>query len=163
MACPHVAGVAGLVWSRFPSCSNAQIRNVLIQSAKHVGDKEGCTQGYGWGLVDAQAAFEMLETEGCDAGGSASQDPIGGCPQHPSYDKNDNPYRDYCPSAPVNDDLLWWETLLIVVAVLAVVYLISGCIKAMFSGKKKEGQEGGVAEEPEMPKEEKKPDQDETP
>lgn len=33
MATPHVAGVAALLWSHFPLCSNNQIRNALIHTA----------------------------------------------------------------------------------------------------------------------------------
>ncbi len=32
-ACPHVAGVAALLWTHFPQCTNNQIRNAMIRSA----------------------------------------------------------------------------------------------------------------------------------
>merc|ERR1719323_1016700 len=34
MACPHAAGVAALVWSHFPECTNHQIRMALLESAR---------------------------------------------------------------------------------------------------------------------------------
>jgi len=84
MACPHVAGVAALVWSNFPECKNYQIRNVLLRSALALGDSE-CDTDTGYGLVDALAAYEMLTTVGCTAGGPLLDKPsdsaFGGCAQ----------------------------------------------------------------------------------
>jgi len=37
MACPHVSGVAALVWSRFPELTNVELRNVLTASAEDLG------------------------------------------------------------------------------------------------------------------------------
>lgn len=68
MACPHVAGVAALLWYHFPDCSNNQIRNVMIYSSKDK-DAVGWDPQYGWGIVDAKAAYDMLAAEGCEAGG----------------------------------------------------------------------------------------------
>ena len=83
MATPHVAGVAALVWSHFPECTNNQIRNVLLRTA--LGD-EGCDQYYGYGIVQAKRAYDLLASEGCEAGGSSSGNPsdlaIGGCSQY---------------------------------------------------------------------------------
>jgi serine protease len=102
MACPHVAGVAAEVWARFPDCTNAQIRNVLLRSAKPIGEEEGCNRGYGWGLVQAKAAYDLLASEGCEAGGDASSSPseqaVGGCKQNPDYVASDNPNKDKCVS-----------------------------------------------------------------
>merc|ERR1719323_454820 len=67
-ACPHVAGVAALVWSHFPNCSNNQIRNVLLKSADDHGDP-GWDSKYGHGVVNAKAAFDLLSADGCEAGG----------------------------------------------------------------------------------------------
>ena len=39
MATPHVSGVAALVWSYFPACSAAQIRDSLDKSAQDLGDR----------------------------------------------------------------------------------------------------------------------------
>lgn len=91
MACPHVAGVAAEVWSHFPDCTNNQIRNVLIKSAMDLGDN-GYDVFYGYGLVQAKAAYDLLKAEGCEAGGPV-QDPLtagsfGGCEQDPNQAKD---------------------------------------------------------------------------
>jgi serine protease len=64
MATPHVSGVAALVWSHFPDCSAAAIRNALTRSAQDLGDA-GRDWSYGFGLVQAVAAFDYLATHGC--------------------------------------------------------------------------------------------------
>merc|ERR1719343_715452 len=88
MACPHVAGVAALVWSHFPNCTNNQIRNVLIKSAQDAG-ASGCDEDYGHGIVKAKAAYDLLTEEGCEAGGPStptlSDGAVGGCEQDPNY------------------------------------------------------------------------------
>lgn len=63
-AAPHVSGVAALVWSHFPSCSNSRIREALSASALDLGP-EGYDQTYGNGLVQAQNAMNWLESHGC--------------------------------------------------------------------------------------------------
>ena len=52
-ATPHVAGVAALLWSHFPDCTNNQIRNAMIHSAaKQATDPPtyaaGWNKFYGW-------------------------------------------------------------------------------------------------------------------
>ncbi|WKE64842.1 S8 family serine peptidase [Gallaecimonas kandeliae] len=69
MATPHVAGVAALVWSYFPSCSATQIRSALDATAKDLGTA-GRDNYYGYGLVQAQDAVDYLNANGCDGGGS---------------------------------------------------------------------------------------------
>ncbi len=64
MASPHVAGVAALVWSHFPQCSNFDIRNALKASAEDTGDA-GYDYAHGAGLVQAQAAYDYLMDNGC--------------------------------------------------------------------------------------------------
>jgi subtilisin family serine protease len=64
MATPHVAGVAALVWSYFPSCNGEQIRATLRQSAQDLGDA-GRDDKYGYGLVQAKAAYDRIRTKGC--------------------------------------------------------------------------------------------------
>ena len=87
MACPHVAGVAALVWSYFPDCENSQIRNVLLKSAdRSMNEDDVCDIEYGHGIVNAKAAYELLSAEGCDAGGTAhggsqAAYSFGGCEQ----------------------------------------------------------------------------------
>jgi subtilisin family serine protease len=86
MATPHVAGVAALVWSHFPRCSNNQIRNVLIKTSMDRG-LTGCDEYYGHGIVQAKAAYDLLNTTGCTAGGvdpsPLSNGATGGCEQYP--------------------------------------------------------------------------------
>ena len=60
MATPHVAGVAALIWSRFPDRSAAQVRNALIASAEDLG-VAGRDTSFGYGLVQAKAALARLE------------------------------------------------------------------------------------------------------
>lgn len=59
MACPHVAGVAALVWSSFPEKSAREIRQALQASAKDLGTS-GKDNSYGYGLVDAERAYTYL-------------------------------------------------------------------------------------------------------
>jgi len=81
MATPHVAGVAARIWSLFPTCTNEQIRNVLLITASDRGDA-GCDDTYGFGIVNAKAAYHLLLQDGCDAGGNTTV-PVGGCLQKP--------------------------------------------------------------------------------
>jgi subtilisin family serine protease len=64
MATPHVAGVAGLVWSYFPSCTGAQMRNSLNKSALDLGPAGKDTK-FGFGLVQAKAAYDRIKAYGC--------------------------------------------------------------------------------------------------
>lgn len=84
MAVPYLAGVATLIWSYFPACSNDQIRNVLLLSAKRMAPS-GCNRQVGFGLVQANAAFSLLDEYGCKAGGESmipkSRGAVGGCKQ----------------------------------------------------------------------------------
>jgi subtilisin family serine protease len=61
MACPHVAGVAALVWSHFPYLSAVEIRDVLKKSAEDLGSV-GKDPEYGYGLVRAKEAFDLLNS-----------------------------------------------------------------------------------------------------
>lgn len=63
-AAPHVSGVASLVWSHFPNCSSTRIREALTESALDLG-VQGRDDTFGNGLVQAQAAMNWLETNGC--------------------------------------------------------------------------------------------------
>ncbi|MCR2044634.1 S8 family peptidase [Anaerosalibacter massiliensis] len=49
MACPHVCGVAALVWSSNPKLTNKQVRQRLVDTAKDLGNENH----YGAGLVQA--------------------------------------------------------------------------------------------------------------
>ena len=82
-AVPHVSGIAMKLWSHYPSCSNRQMRNVLLRSSMDRGST-GCDEYYGYGIVQAKVAFDLLSTKGCDAGGlSDTAAAIGGCNQLP--------------------------------------------------------------------------------
>lgn len=66
MATPHVSGVAALVWSNYPSCTNAQVRKAMAKSAKD-GGTEGRDNHYGYGIVKAKAMYDLFAI-GCDVG-----------------------------------------------------------------------------------------------
>ena len=74
MASPHVAGVAALVWSHFPSCTASQIRNALNTTALDLGTP-GRNNQYGYGLVQAKDAYDWINANGCDGSGGGSPDP----------------------------------------------------------------------------------------
>lgn len=65
MATPHVSAVAALVWSYFPSCSVSQIRSTLDKTALDLG-APGRDPYFGYGLVQAKAAYDRLHDLGCD-------------------------------------------------------------------------------------------------
>jgi serine protease len=67
MAAPHVSGVAALVWSNFPNCTAAQIRNILTSTAMDLGTA-GRDDTYGFGLVQAKAAIDEISENGCGTG-----------------------------------------------------------------------------------------------
>jgi len=66
MATPHVAGVAGLVWSYNRECKASQIRRILLASSLPLGTG-GCDEYYGRGLVQAKDAIMLLQEGGCGA------------------------------------------------------------------------------------------------
>lgn len=74
MATPHVSAVAALVWSYHPSCTAAEIRDVLGQTAQDL-DVAGRDNKTGFGLVKTQAAIDALDANGCD--GSSNPPPTG--------------------------------------------------------------------------------------
>jgi subtilisin family serine protease len=61
MATPHVTAVAALVWSQQPSLPAAEVRRLLESTAKDLGEP-GRDSRYGYGLVQAKAALDMLKT-----------------------------------------------------------------------------------------------------
>ena len=64
MATPHVSAVAALVWSYFPTCTAAQLRTSLDNSALDLG-AAGRDVKYGYGLVQAKAAYDRIKSLGC--------------------------------------------------------------------------------------------------
>jgi len=59
MATPHVAGVAGLVWSANPEFDNVHIEYILKNTASDLGEP-GYDEIYGNGLVDAMEAVSFV-------------------------------------------------------------------------------------------------------
>ena len=75
MATPHVSGVAALVWSHYPQCSNVQIRNALNKTAVDKGSA-GRDVNFGFGIINAKAAYDYLAA-GCNGGGTGqNQAPV---------------------------------------------------------------------------------------
>jgi subtilisin family serine protease len=62
MACPHVAGVAALVWSRFPSKSRDWVRLWLRSTSDDLG-AHGFDVYYGYGRVNARRAVEYATAQ----------------------------------------------------------------------------------------------------
>ncbi len=56
MACPHVSGVAALLFSRYPGMSNIEVRERMTETADDLGSP-GKDARYGYGLVNAFAAL----------------------------------------------------------------------------------------------------------
>jgi serine protease len=59
MATPHVSAVAALAWSAKTTATNAEIRQVLRDTAQDLG-AAGRDDYYGYGLVQAKAAIDAL-------------------------------------------------------------------------------------------------------
>lgn len=57
MACGFAGGVAGLVWSRFPSLMNEQVRQILRNTARG----QGWNPMLGWGILDAGKAVSLKD------------------------------------------------------------------------------------------------------
>jgi subtilisin len=60
MACPHVAGTAALVWFRYPSMTNVEVRQRLRIQAEDLGEP----LKYGYGLVDAEKSAPPPSSSG---------------------------------------------------------------------------------------------------
>ncbi|WP_338052621.1 S8 family serine peptidase [Pseudoalteromonas rhizosphaerae] len=75
MATPHVSGVAALVWSHFPNCSNQQIRDALNTTAQDRG-AQGRDTSYGFGIVKAKDAYDYLAQSDCGGGSGMDNVPV---------------------------------------------------------------------------------------
>ncbi|MBS7633362.1 S8 family serine peptidase [Candidatus Bathyarchaeota archaeon] len=62
MATPFVAGVAALVWSRFPQMNANQVRQQLRFTSKDLGDVDFDIL-FGYGRIDAKEAVELVQQE----------------------------------------------------------------------------------------------------
>lgn len=63
MASPHIAGIAALILSRNPNLSPEQVRYILRNSAVDL-DISGYDIAFGYGLANATAALQMVDTLG---------------------------------------------------------------------------------------------------
>ena len=59
MAAPHVAGVAALVWSKYPVLTNQNVRDRLAQTADDLG-AVGFDEYYGYGKINAMNATKLV-------------------------------------------------------------------------------------------------------
>jgi thermitase len=71
MATPHVAGLAGLVWSLNPSLTRDQVYSILKHSAEDqveslAEDTPGWDPYYGWGRINAASALSQAFTPPAD-------------------------------------------------------------------------------------------------
>lgn len=92
MACPHVAGLAGLIWSRNPGLTNQQVRQVMAATSQDLG-AVGRDTYYGHGRVNAYAA--LAQTPASGSGGSVPTYP--GEPSSPSNPGYGSGYDYYGP------------------------------------------------------------------
>lgn len=75
MATPHVAGVAALIWSKYPGATNAQVRQALVGSAEDLGTA-GRDTAYGYGLVRARNALDALAALNPGSGSTDTTAPV---------------------------------------------------------------------------------------
>ncbi|MDF3195625.1 S8 family serine peptidase [Pseudomonas sp. 1928-m] len=71
MATPHVSAVYALVWSQHRQCTPAQIRKVVNSTAEDRGTP-GRDPYYGYGIVKAKRASDLIAQRGCDATGGGN-------------------------------------------------------------------------------------------
>jgi len=103
MSTPHVAGVAGLVWSHFPDCSPMQIRYALSRTAANGSGQNSCNTMFGHGIVDAKAAYDFLSTYPCSSNSWPSDFDDDEYVQYGCYAKDDAPWPTQAPApAPSN-------------------------------------------------------------
>jgi serine protease AprX len=73
MAAPHVAGVLALLAGAFPAASVSELEAALLRGAQDVGPP-GPDNSHGHGMVDAVAAFKLLQSQGLEAVRGGPQD-----------------------------------------------------------------------------------------
>jgi subtilisin family serine protease len=95
MATPHVAGVAALVWSNHPECTNLQIRDALRRNAADL-EAAGRDDQTGYGLVQAFATVNDIAANGCDGGSGGGGGSDGGGGGGGGGGKPCNPRKEVC-------------------------------------------------------------------
>lgn len=65
MATPYVSGAAARLWSLFPGCSAAEVREALEKTARRFDGKEGRDDAYGHGVVQIKDAYDYLRDKPC--------------------------------------------------------------------------------------------------
>lgn len=62
MATPHVAGLAALLWSKNPTLSNEQIRQIIRNGAVDLGNP-GKDPSFGYGRIDANGSMLLVNSD----------------------------------------------------------------------------------------------------
>lgn len=63
MACPHVAGAVGVLRQADPNATTEEVKFALMSTAQDLGSA-GEDNGYGFGLIDLNAALDVLGASG---------------------------------------------------------------------------------------------------
>lgn len=85
MATPHYTGIAALLWSHYPQCSNNQIRYAIAATSKDLTGgnpyaNTGCDAKFGHGLIQAKAALDFLQANSCTSSSNwGTEAAKGGC------------------------------------------------------------------------------------
>jgi serine protease AprX len=61
MSAPHVAGVVSLMFQKNPNLTAAQVRKVLIASARQLSGRSLFDPAIGHGVLDARRALDLVE------------------------------------------------------------------------------------------------------
>ncbi len=104
---PHISAVMALLLSAFPDKSVAELEDALMQSAIDLG-APGADNDYGYGLVDAVAAYDYLHCPpgGVDTDADGIVDSCDNCilDNNPNqYDSNGDDFGNQC-DADLNND-----------------------------------------------------------
>ena len=75
MATPGAAGIAALLWSNHPNCTGEDIRAAMKSSAEDQG-AAGRDDNFGYGIVKAQAANDVLAASACGGGTGGNNAPV---------------------------------------------------------------------------------------
>jgi len=75
MASPHVAGLAGLIWSVAPNLTHNQVRQMMQDAAQDLGTP-GWDQYFGYGRIDALQALEPFSVNLQEMNGTNLTQPV---------------------------------------------------------------------------------------